>query len=184
MAEIAIPDARHCFAWIAPFLFLAAAMFIIGRMDLIIDRLFPHWDWEKRLGWLNLRAQRQAETVLRWIGYFIYAVLGLSLLGIVWAARGLVDALNNWSDPYVLSELARRIPVLLACLGLWLVYLGCELLPKMRGQYEEEELEKFRAEQAELERERELNPASRGKAPHRKSRLNITLTPSRPRPKR
>jgi hypothetical protein len=184
MAVIAIPDARHCFAWAAPILVLVAAICVIGRMDQIIDRLFPSWEWERRLGWLNLGAQRRAERVLRWIGYFIYAALGLALLGIVWAATGLVDALNNWSDPYALSELARRVPVLLACLGLWLVYLGCELIPKMRGQYEEEELEKFRAEQEELEREREQHPASRVKSPLAKPRVNLPLEKDRPKPRR
>ena len=164
MAEIAIPDARHCLTWAAPILVLAAAICVIGRMDQIIDRLFPHWDWERRLGWLNLGAHRRAERILRWIGYFIYAVLGLALLGIVWAAQGLV-AVDDWDDPHGLLEVVRHVSVLLACLGLWLLYLGCELLPKMRGQYEEEELEKFRAEQEEIEREHAPNPTSRVKSP-------------------
>jgi len=184
MAEIAIPDARHCLIVAAPVIGLMAAVAIISRMDQIMDRLFPNLEWERRLGWLNFGAQRRADRVLRWIGYFIYAVLCLALLGIVWAAKGLVETLNNWSDPYVLSELARRIPVLLACLGLWLVYLGCELLPKMRGQYEEEELEKFRIEQEEVERERQMNPALRGKMSFQKPRLNTPAASNRMRPRR
>ncbi len=180
MAEIAIPDAKQCFTWAAPLVILVAAICVIGRMDQIIEGLFPHWEWERRLGWLNIRAQRQAERVLRWIGYFIYAALGLALLGIVWAAKGLA-LINQWEDPHVAAELARRVPVLLACLGLWLVYLGCELMPKMRGQYEEEELEKFRAEQEEIERQRERDPASRVKTPLAKPRLNSPVEPDRPR---
>jgi len=181
LAEMAIPDARQCFTWATPVLALIAACAVVGRMDTIIDRLFPNLDWERRLGWLNLRAQRRADTVLRWVAYFIYAVLGMALLGIVWSAKGLVEAMNHWSDPYVLSELARRIPVLLACLGLWIVYLASELLPKMRSQYEEEELEKFRTEQAEIEQDRARNPLSRVKSPLPKPRVNSAMAPNRNR---
>lgn len=172
IAEIAIPDAGQCLTWAAPVLAVVAMIGVLGRMDQIIDRLFPHWEWERRLGWLNIRAIRRAEKVLRWLGYFIYAVLGLALLGIVWSAQGLVETLNHWDNPHVAVELALRVPVLLASLGFWLVYLGCELLPKLRGQYEEEELQKFRAEQAELEREREQNPVSRVKTPLHQPRIN------------
>ncbi len=63
MAEMAIPDAGQCIDWAAPFLVLAAAVCVLRRMDLIIDHLFPHWDWEKRLGWLNITAHRRAEQI-------------------------------------------------------------------------------------------------------------------------
>ena len=180
MAEIAIPDAGQCIAWAAPFLVIAAAVCVLRRMDLIVDRLFPHWEWEKQLGWLNFTAHRRAEKVLRWFGYFIYAVLGMALFGIVWAAQGLAS-IRDLSDSSVMVELALRVPVLLACLGFWLVYLGCELLPKLRGQYEEEELIKFRAEQKELDEERERNPVSRIKSPLHKTRINSSITPNRNR---
>ena len=180
MADIAIPDAWQCFIWLAPFVTLAASIYLLRRMDLIMDRLFPHWEWERQLGWLNLAAQRRADRVLRWLGYFVYAVLGLTLLGIVWAAKGLSN-FNNSDDPHVLLDLLIRIPVLLVSLLFWALYLGCELIPKLTGQYEEEELEKFRAEQAELELEREQNPSSRLKSPLHKAGANPLITPNRPR---
>jgi hypothetical protein len=183
MAEIAIPDARQCIAWAAPFLVVGAAVCVLRRMDSIVDHLFPHWNWEKSLGWLNITAQRRAERVLRWLGYFVYAVLGLALFGIVWSAKELAS-ISDWSDSSVVPKLALCVPVILACLGFWLVYLGCELIPKLRGQYEEESLEKFRAEQYELERERDMNPSSRVKSPLHKPRLDSSTAPNRIRPRR
>jgi hypothetical protein len=180
LAEMAIPDAGQCIKWAAPFLVVAAAVCVLRRMDLIIDRLFPHWDWEKRLGWLNITAHRRAERVLRWMGYFVYAVLALALFGIVWAAQSLA-MINDWNDSHVMIELALCVPVLLACLGFWLVYLGCELIPKLRGQYEEEELQKFRAEQRELDVHREGSPTSRVKSPLYKPGINQRIAPNRRR---
>jgi hypothetical protein len=150
LAEIGIPDAGQCLTVAAPILAIFALWWVVQRVDLMIDRLFPNLEWERRLGWLNIRAQRRAEAGLRWIGYFIYAVLAVALCGIVWSARGL-GAIKDWSDPSALSPLGRCLPVLLVSGGVWLVYLGCALIPKVRSQHETEELEKFRAEQAELE---------------------------------
>jgi hypothetical protein len=164
LAAVGIPDARHCFALIAPFVAVAAAVFLLRRMDVIMDHLFPHWEWERKLGWLNIRAQQRADSVLRWLGYFVYAALGLALLGIVWSAKGLAG-IENWADPRELSGLLFLLPVLLVCVGFWLVYLGFELIPKLRGKYEEEELEKYRAEQAELEREYDRKLGGRMKSP-------------------
>ena len=129
-----------------------------------MDYLFPNWEWERKLGWLNLRAQQRADNVLRWLGYFVYAALGAALLGIVWSAKEMAG-IENWADPCDFSQLAFFVPVLLVCLGFWLLYLGFELMPKLRGKYEEEELEKYRAEQAELEREYDRKLGGRMKSP-------------------
>lgn len=183
VAEVCLLIAKRCMAWAMPFLGVAALACLVRRMDQIIDRLFPHWEWEKRLGWLNIRAQRRADLVLRWIGYFIYAVLAVALLGIVWGAEALAT-LDRWDDPSVMADLALRVPVLLACLGLWLVYFGCELIPKLRDQSEREGLRKFRAEQRELEEERERNPVSRIKSPLYKPRFGLSIESDRMRPRR
>jgi hypothetical protein len=180
LAAIAIPDAGQCSRFMAPILAIAAVAFVIRRMDFIIDRLFPHWEWERKLGWLNLRAQHRADAFLRGLGYFIYAILGVALLGIVWVAQGL-PPVQQWDDPMILSQLLLRIPVLLASLGFWLLYLGFELIPKLRGQYEEEELQKYREEQAVLERELEMKSGPRLKSPLSKTRLNSPESPSRNR---
>jgi len=183
IAEIAIPDASHCFRLVAPFLAAGVLIFLWRNSDEIINRLFPQWEWERKLGWLNFAAHRRADAVMRWLGYFVYAILAVALLGIVWAAKGL-SALGQWSDPIVLSDLLFRIPVLLVSLGFWLYYLGGYLLPRMHGQYEEEKLEKFREEQKELEHEQDRNPKARFNKPQSKSRLNSSASPNRGRPSR
>jgi hypothetical protein len=118
---------------------------------------------------------------MRWIGYFIYAVLAVALLGIAWASVALAS-LDRLEDPQVLADLALRVPVLLGCLGLWIVFLGCELIPKLRAKREMEGLKKFRAEQAEIERERERNQPSRLKASLYKPRFDQPAKSSRMRP--
>lgn len=158
LAEIVIPDAWQCFRVIAPLVAAVGLWCLIRNIDLIINRLFPHWEWESKLGWLNFRANQQAEKVLRWIGYFVYAVLAASLYGIVWGAEA-VSWLHQIDDPKVMAEVAFRLPVLLVCVGVWLVYLGLALIPRLRAEHEEHDLEKFRKETEEAERE--LHPPPR-----------------------
>jgi hypothetical protein len=111
---------------------------------------------------------------VRWLGYGIYILLVAALYGMIWAAEGL-QALDNWSDPWVMGDLVLRIPVLGICLGAWVLYLGGWLIPKLRAQREEAELKKFRAQMEEAERQRERQPRSRIHAPLRKPRTNAPL---------
>lgn len=174
--------AWQCFVFAAPFLAVAAVWWLINRTDRIINHLFPNLAWEHSLGWLNIGAERRANTALRWIGYGIYATLIAALYGIAWAAEGL-QALDNWSDPWVMGDLALRVPALGFCLGIWVLYLGCWLMPKLRAQREEAGLKKFRAEAVEAERERQddRQPRSRVHSPLRKPRTNApTGSPASP----
>jgi len=170
--------AWQCFHFAAPFFTVAAVWWLINRTDRIINHLFPDLEWEKSLGWLNIRAERRAKAALLWLGYAIYAVLVVALLGIVWAVEGL-QQLDNWSDPWVMGDLALRVPVLVLCLGLWWFYLGCWLIPKLRAQREEAEWKKFRAEMEEAERERQgdMQPRSRGHWSPHKPRTNAPPVP-------
>ena len=152
LAEIAIPTAWQCLVIASPILAVTVVWWMITRTDQVIDALFPGWEWEKRLGWLNIRASRRADAILRWIGYFIYALLAATLYGIVWSASAFSD-INQTSDPNGVADGMWKFSTLLLCLGVWVLYLGWELIPKLRRQYEREELEKYRAEQAELEEE-------------------------------
>jgi len=182
-AEIAIPDAQQCLRVAAPFLAVAGLVALWRNLDEILNRLFPHWEFEKKLGWLNFKAQKRADTFLRGLGYFIYALLAAGLLGILWAAQGLA-AIRQWDDVQVLGDILLRVPVLLVSLGFWLFYLFGHLIPRMCGQYEEEELEKFREEQRELEREQDRYPESRLKKPYHKARLNSPASSNRIKPRR
>ena len=155
----------------APLLVIAAVWWLVTQTDRIINYFFPLLEWEKSLGWLNIRAERRANAALRWVGYAIYAVLVFALSGIVWAAFGLQN-LANWSDPWVMGDLALRVPVLGICLGVWLLYLGGWLIPKLRAEREEAGLRQFRREMAWVELEREMHPRSRVKSPLRKPRAS------------
>jgi len=155
----------------APLLVVVALWWLVTQTDRIINYLYPDLEWEKSLGWLNIRAERRANMALRWLGYGIYALLVVALSGIVWAAIGLRN-LGNWSDPWVMGDLALRVPVLGICLGAWLLYLGAWLVPKLRAEREEAGLNQFRMEMAEAEMEREIHPRSRIRSPLQKPRTN------------
>ena len=181
-AGFVFPDAWQCLHFAAPFITVAALWWLINQTDRIVNYLFPYLEWEKSLGWLNIQAERRAQAAMRWLGYGIYATLAAALLGIVWAAEGL-QALDNWSDPWVMGDLALRVPVLGFCLGLWWFYLGCWLIPKLRAEREEAGYRKFRAEmeEADREKEEETQPRSRIQSPLRKPRTNAPPVSSVPR---
>ena len=40
-----------------------------------------------------------------------------------------------------MGDLVLRVPVLVFCLGIWWLYLGCWLMPKLRAQREEAAVE-------------------------------------------
>jgi hypothetical protein len=177
LAGFVFPGAWQCFVWAAPpFLVVAAAWWLINRTDRIVSYLFPDLEWEKSLGWLNIRAERRSKAALRWIGYGVHAMLAVALYGIVWAAEGL-QALDDWPDPWGIGDLALRILTLGVCLGMWLLYLGCWLIPKLRAEREEAGLKRFRAEAEEAEKEREKHPRSRIQSPLRKPRVNAPQAP-------
>ena len=150
---LAIPDARQCLLLAAPFLGLAAFYWLFWHSDRLIEWLFPHWEWERKLGWLNFRANRIAETVLRWIGHAVHALLCLALYGILWGSSAFDDIAQE--APNAVADGMGKLMTLLICLGIWSIYLGSELIPRLKNQYEREELEKFREEHPELNEEHE-----------------------------
>lgn len=174
LAAFALPNASQALVLAAPFLAVAAVWWLINRTDRIVHHIFPDLEWEKELGWLNIRAERRANTAMRWVGYGVYLMLVDALYGIVWGAEGL-QQLDNWSDPWVMGDLAMRIPALMFCLGIWVLYLGGWLIPKLRAQREAVEWKKVRAEMEETEREREEHPRSRIHSPLLKPRTNAPL---------
>ena len=170
--RMAIPDPWQCLVWAAPFLAVIAAWWIINRTEQIAHFIFPDLEWEKSLGWLNIKAERRAKTAIRWLGYLIYLLLAAVLYAIIRLADGF-PALDAWPDPRIVDDLALRIPALVVCVGAWLLFLGCWLLPKIRSDREEAELRKYRAEMKSVEEERErYDPRSRVKAPLQKPRTN------------
>jgi hypothetical protein len=171
LAEALLIMAWKCLVCLAPLLVVLVMTWLAFRTDRIIAWLYPDLEWEKSLGWLNIRAERRATTALRWVGYAVHLALLGALYGVAWAAvglQGLIDA----TDPLAAVGLALRIPVLVLGLGAWLLYFGSWLIPRLRSEREEAELKRFRAKMDEAERERERNPPSRVKAPLLKPRVS------------
>jgi hypothetical protein len=164
LAEIGIPTAGECLLFLAPILGVCFIWWLLHSVDLLISKLFPALEWQRQLGWLNLRSERRAEAVLRWLGYLLYAALAVALAAIVWAAVGLRQ-LDNWSDPMVTADLALRVPTLVLSVAFWIFYLALALAPRLRREYEREELDQYRAEQAELENDPAPHPGSRVPGP-------------------
>jgi len=149
--EIGIPTAGQCLLFAAPILGVMCLYWLFRNSDRIIDSIFPNWEWEKKLGWFNLRANRRAEAIWRWMGYFVYALLAAALYGILWGSTAFADMAQQ--TPNTVADGMGKLTLLLVCFGFWLVYLGVELIPKLRDQYEREELEKYRAEELNFEEE-------------------------------
>ena len=53
LAAIAVPSAWQCLAVAGPFLAIGAVWWLINRTDQILNHLFPDWEWERKLGWLE-----------------------------------------------------------------------------------------------------------------------------------
>ena len=185
LAEMAPVSWHDVVTFGAPALVLAALVWVVLRTDRIIERVLPDLEWERSLGWLNIRAERRASRAMRWINYGVIVLLVDSLFILYWGAKGMPD-LSNWSDPWVMGDLALRVPVMGLCLSIWMIYLGLGLLPRVRAEREAAAFKKFRAQMAladEEKREREAVAASsRTDAALPKPRANdkpVTLTPRR-----
>jgi hypothetical protein len=165
-AAIGIPSAGQCFMALAPIAGLALFYALLKGIDQVLARIFPGLEWQRNLGWFNIKAERRAATVIRWLGHAVMAVLAVALYGIVWGAEGL-RLLPRWTDPDTMAEIDFRLPVLATSVGLLLFYFGAALLPRLRREYEEEELEVFRAEWAALEEEKTGQEPSRFDVPHK-----------------
>ena len=186
-AEIALPSWHDTVAFATPVLVLAALAWVVLRTDTIVQTVFPDLEWERSLGWLNIKAEKRASRAMRWVGYGVVVMLVDALVILFCAMKGLPD-LSNWSDPWVMGDLALRVPVIAFCLLIWVIYLGLGLLPRVRAEREAAAYKKFRAEMRAADEEKRAletmgGAASRAKAELPKPRANAksstTLTPRR-----
>jgi hypothetical protein len=164
--------------FLAPFIAVAATWWLVNRTDRLVNFLFPHLEWERSLGWLNIKAERRAKKALRWFGYLIQALLVVALLGMIWGAVGLGAIIDSWPNPDVIVASALQIAALFFSLAIWIAYLGSWLIPRLRAKRETSGLERFRSELAqdeEDERNRYPNSPSRVNKPLRKPRTNAPL---------
>jgi hypothetical protein len=186
LAEVA-PVSWHDVATFAtPVLVLAVLAWVVMRTDRIVETVFPDLEWERSLGWLNIRAERRASLAMRWVRLGVIVMLVDALVILYWCAKGLPD-LSTWADPWVMGDLALRVPLMAVCLLIWVIYLGLGLLPRVRADREVAAYRKFRAQLAATDEEKgELEAmgqkSSRGPTELPKPRANTkstTLTPRR-----
>lgn len=172
------PILNEIFAFAGPLLIIAAVCWFLSRTERVVNYMFPYLEWERSLGSFNIKAEKRANTAIRWVKFGIYIMLVDALFGILWGAKGL-PMLHDWSDPWVMGELALRMPALGFCLGLWVFYIGGYLIPRVRAERDRAAWLKMRREnEAEDEAHRargEVTPKSRVHAPLRKPRANAPL---------
>ena len=162
VAEAILIMAWKFLVFLTPFFLIAALWWLVNQTERVMHYLFPHLEWEHSLGWLNIKAERRARTAIRWIGYSIYFLLAVTLLGLPVGATGVEQMIDQWPEPPLTADLAVRLMILVFSVGVWWLYFGCWLIPKRRAAREEAELKRFRAEMAEVEMERgERTPRSR-----------------------
>jgi hypothetical protein len=171
-------------AFAAPFVAIAASCWLISRTERIVHAVFPYLEWEHSLGSFNIKAERRANLGLRILRVCVYVMLFDALFGILWGAKAL-PLLANWSDPWVMGELALRMPALGFCLGIWLIYIGAYFIPKFQAERDHKLWKKMQAEIVLREEERRMRgdipTKSRVRAPLRKPRTNAPLgTPKKP----
>jgi hypothetical protein len=184
-AEMAPISWHDVVTFATPVFVLAVLGWIVSRTDRIIETVMPDLEWERSLGWLNIRAERRASRAMRWVSYAVIVMLIDALVILFWCAKGLPD-LSTWSDPWVMGDLALRVPLMGLCLFIWVVYLGLGLLPRVRRDRETASFKKFRAQMAAADEEkRELEAMGqkclRGPTELPKPRVGTKSTTLRPR---
>ncbi len=185
-ADLALPSWHDVSTFAAPVLVLAALAWVVSRTDRIVATAMPDLEWERSLGWLNIKAEKRASRAIRWVGYGVMVLLVDALVILFWAAKGLPD-LSDWNDPWVMGDLALRVPVMVLCVMIWVIYLGLGLVPRVRAEREAAAYKKFRREMRAAEEEKRALDAMGGVAPRGypelpKPRANAnpkTLTPRR-----
>jgi hypothetical protein len=160
-----VPSVSQCLALAGPILSVVGIIWFWRHGDAVIARLFPSLKWERELGWLNLRAHRRADQIMRGLTHVLHLVLLGALAGIL----GL-----SWmiGQPHDMDTVAGAFSIpfefidLTLFLGIWIVYFAYALAPRLRAEYEEAELRRFRAENPNVEEEWREDP---------KDRLKISL---------
>ena len=181
-ADIVIPTTGVII--VAPILAALGVWWLITRMDRIAHGVFPHLAWEHSLGWFNIKAERRARAAFRWIRRGMYLLLFDALAIMLWTACDF-PSLQGPLGPGDLANLISCASLFILCLGIWVLYLGCGLLPAIRSRRDMTALKKFRAQLEELEQERgEYVPKSRVHASLAKPALQQPAAPLGPNRRR
>ncbi len=169
-AALLVPTAGQCLRVAGPLVLVLGTVWFWRHGELFLERLFPHWEWERNLGWLNLRADRQAERLLRFCTHLLHLALLGALVGILFLSWSLGQP-QDTDSAIGLFSLGAVWLYLIACYGFWIYYFVAILAPRVRDEYEAAELARYRKENPELEKENRAG-----------DRFNVTVwEPTRPR---
>jgi hypothetical protein len=143
-----IPTPGQCLAVVAPVVSIGGIIWFARHGDQVIERLFPHWEWERKFGWLNLKANRRAAMVLRGFRHLLHAFLLLDLL-VVLAFAWLTGQHHDMDTREGVFTYALEMIYFGVFLSPWIYYFIAVLGPRVIAEYEEEELQRYRAENPE-----------------------------------
>jgi hypothetical protein len=152
-----IPTAGQCLAIVAPVASVCSIIWFARYGDRVIESVFPHWEWERKLGWLNFKANRRAAFMLRGVRHLVHAFLLLALVGLLNFSYCLGQPQDLDTVPGFITFTFQGID-LIACLAPWIYYLFFVLAPRVTAEYEEEELMRYRAENPEDDSESASGP--------------------------
>ncbi len=148
-----VPSTAQCFAFFGPFVAMGGLVWFWRNGDALVAWLFPQLKWEREMGWLNLRAYRRADLILRCLTHVFHLVLLGALAGIL----GLAWLLGQPHDMDTLTG-AFSIPFefiyLALFLGIWIFYFVTMLGPRVSAEFEREELQRYRVENPEIAKEK------------------------------
>jgi hypothetical protein len=154
-----VPSAGQCWNFAGPILAVVGVIWFIRHGDRVIDRLFPHLEWERKLGWLNASADRRVKLILRGLQHLLHVFLLLALAGVL-ALSWLVGSSDTNTQLGVLT-LADEYAYIGVCLSPWIYYFVVVLGPRLQAEFEEQELARYRAENPEVdhEKQRDADPS-------------------------
>jgi hypothetical protein len=147
-----VPSAGQLWNIFGPIVAVVVIIWLVRNCNEVIDRLFPHLEWERKLGWLNASADRRAKLILRGIHHFVHLFLALDLLAVLWFACQIGE--RDTETRVGVLILAGDFVYLGAVLSPCLYYFIVELGPRLQGEFEAQELARYRAENPDLDQER------------------------------
>ena len=150
LADLLIPTASQCVRVAWPLVLFGVALWFWRNGDTVIERLFPHWRWEKELGWLNIKGNRQAESILRGFTHLLHLGLLVALAAILFFSWTFGQP-HDTDDKLILITLFVEWFYMFACYGVWIYYLAVVLYPRIRDEFDAEELDRYRIEHPDLE---------------------------------
>jgi len=146
-----VPSASQCWSIIGPIVAVIVVIWLMRNSTRIVETLFPQLEWERKLGWLNARADRRANQIMRVLQHLLHLFLLVDLVGVL--AFGWLVGHPDTETQAGMLMLANEYVYMGVCLSPWIYYFVVVLGPRLWAEFEEEELARYRAENPEVDEE-------------------------------